>query len=92
MGYDLSNSRRWVVPHGGEQREVLRVQDASGAILWEKYYRVSYDANNDGMQYWTVYFNANGGSGSMTPLQVPKGSSAALPACAFSRVGYALRA
>ena len=92
MGYDLSNSRRWVIPHGGEQREVLRVQDASGAILGEKYYRVSYEANNDGMQYGTVYFNANGGSGSMTPLHVPKGLSAALPACAFSRVGYALRA
>ena len=92
MGYDLSNSRRWVIPHGGEPREVLRVQDEAGAILWEKYYRVSYEANNDGMQYWTVYFNANGGSGSMTPLHVPKGLSAALPACAFSRVGYALRA
>ena len=92
MGYDLSNSRRWVVPHGGEQREVLRVQDAAGAVLWEKYYRVSYEANSGGMQYWTVYFNANGGSGSMTPLQVPKGSSVVLPTCVFSRAGYALRA
>ena len=44
------------------------------------------------MQYWTVYFNANGGSGSMTSLQVPKGSSVALPACMFSRACYALRA
>ena len=92
MGYDLSNLRRWVVPHGGEQREVLRVQDAAGAVLWEKYYRVSYEANSEGMQYWIVYFNANGGSGSMPSLQVPKGSSVQLPACAFSRAGYALKA
>lgn len=92
MGYDLSNSRRWIVPHGGEPREVLRVENAAGVIMWEKYYRVSYEANCDGMQYWVVYFNANGGSGSMSPLQVPKGSSVPLPACAFSRAGYALKA
>ena len=92
MGYDLSNSRRWVVPHGGRQREVLRVENAAGVILWEKYYRVSYEANSEGMQYWIVYFNANGGSGSTPPLRVPKGSSARLPACAFSPAGYALKA
>ena len=73
MGFDLSDTRRWFVPHGGRRREVLMVRDAEGAVLWEKYYRVSYEANSDGMQYWTVYFNPNGGSGSMTPLRVPKG-------------------
>ena len=92
MGYDLSNSRRWVVPHGGRQREVLRVENAAGVIMWEKYYRVSYEANSEGMQYWIVYFNANGGSGSMPSLQVPKGSSVQLPACTFSQAGYALKA
>ena len=49
MGYNLSNSRRWVVPHGGKQREVLRVENAEGIILWEKYYRVSYEANSEGI-------------------------------------------
>ena len=44
------------------------------------------------MQYWIVYFNANGGSGSMPSLQVPKGSSVRLPACAFSQAGYTLKA
>lgn len=61
MGYDLSNSRRWIVPHGGEPREVLRVENATGVILWEKYYRVSYETNWN-MTEREVVFDTDGGT------------------------------
>lgn len=87
MDFDLSNTRRWFVPHGGTRVEALKVVDGAGRIIWRKYFNVTYDDNTGGNR-WKVTFNPNGGSGTMSVQYFEPGVPGSLDACAYTRSGW----
>lgn len=91
MDFNLFNTRTWTVPlSDGTPADVYEVRDGKGAVIWRKYYRVSYDSNVE--KYWIVRFSPNGDgvSGDMPDVYVDQTSSVTLPPCRFSREGYDL--
>ena len=88
MNFDLSNTREWFIPAGASTKEVFKVVDGQGRVIWRKWYKVSYDDNLDETQYWTIRYYANGGRGSMSPDSVAKGAAVTLAPSQFTRGGY----
>ena len=61
--FDISNIRHIYVPDGGNIKEAYKITDGNNIIIYKKYYLVSYESNTDTKKYYSIQFNANGGTG-----------------------------
>ncbi|MBR6477325.1 MAG: hypothetical protein IKS85_02645 [Lachnospiraceae bacterium] len=95
----LNRTRRLIVtlPDGTSEHAWIEVKDAAGNIVrgyyWDLTYYGTYYRATEGTKptpkICTISFDANGGSGIMSSIQVQQGTSYVLPECTFQpAAGY----
>lgn len=86
---DFANVKDWYAPVDGASRDVWKVTDASGRVIWRKKFFMTYYSNDDSTDTYVTTFSGNGAtSGGMQAISGKAGETYTMPQNGFLRTGH----